>query len=415
MVVNEHFFRHEAGRLVATLTRLFGVKNLALAEDVAQDALVRALEVWKLQGIPDDPSAWLTVAAKRRALDALRRERNAQRFSPDLTRHIQGDWKLAPALESHFGALESEFDQLRLMYACCDPRMAATTQTALFLQLLCGFGVAEIAVAFLTGEAAMQKRLVRAKALLARRKQLFSLDDASALAPRLGALQRALYLLFNEGYHSASDGPAVRAELCQEAMRLTALLLRHGPSATPATRALAALMCLHAARLPARLGPEGGLASLEAQDRSRWDQALLAQGLQLLEESAAGDELTVYHLEAAIASVHARAPSFTETCWDAIVPLYDALFRLQPGPIVALNRAVAIAQRDGAERGLQEVHAIVGAERLERYPFFAATLGELELRLGRRAQAELHFREAAGLARNASERAFLERRAKEAR
>jgi RNA polymerase sigma-70 factor (ECF subfamily) len=217
-------------------------------------------------------------------------------------------------------------------------------------------------------------------------------------------------MLFSEGYHGASAEHTVRVELCAEAMRLATLLREHAPAATPTTCALAALMHLHAARIPARIDSAGDLSSLFDQDRSSWDAALIAEGLVLFERSAAGSELTAYHVEAAIAAMHASAPSVEETDWRSIVSLYDTLMKIDPSPVVALNRAIAIAQCDGDERGLEELQAIVDRDRLSSYPFYAAAMGELERRRGNRESARAHFRSALDLARNEAERRFLERR-----
>jgi RNA polymerase sigma-70 factor (ECF subfamily) len=258
--------------MVATLTRIFGMHNLALAEDVVQDAFCRALEVWKFRGM-------------------------------------------------------------------------------LVLHILCGFTVSEIASAFVSSHAAIQKRLSRAKKVLARSKRLFDISGADDFSERLPAVEPALYLLFNEGYHGASPESAVRAELFHEALRLTALLLEHPLGATPASHALAALMCFHAARLPARVDAAGNLSSLFDQDRARWDLRLVAEGERFLDLSVTGPELTEYHVEAAIAAVHATAHSAEDTDWGAIVSLYDSLMAIRPSPVIALNRAIAIAQHEGAKRG----------------------------------------------------------------
>ncbi|WP_437729884.1 RNA polymerase sigma factor [Sorangium sp. So ce1335] len=405
----EPIFRREAGRMLATLTRVFGVHNLALAEDVVQDALCRALEVWKLRGVPENPAAWLMATAKHRALDALRRERTARTFAPELTRLFEGERPLAPAVDELFGAAAIRDDQLRMMFSCCHPRLPEEAQVALVLHILCGFSASEIAAAFLCTEAAIEKRIARAKKVLAGSSRLFDLTDEEFSA-RLSAVQRALYLLFNEGYHGACPREAVRAELCREAMHLAALLVEHPLASRPATHALAALMCLHAARLPARVDASGHLSSLFQQDRSRWDRALVAEGQRLLDLSATGPELTEYHVEAAIASVHASAGRAEDTSWETIVSLYDTLMAIRPSPVVALNRAIAVAQREGPERGLQEIGAIEGRERLAAYPFYFAAQGELELRRGRREIAGQHFRSALALARNAMERRFFEQR-----
>jgi len=391
--LEDHLFRREHARIVAALTRRFG---LALAEDVAQDAYCRALEVWRVQGIPDNPVAWLTTIAKRRAIDLVRKAATAERLAPEVDREV----------EEAFEPSAIRDEQLRMMFACCQPRLAEEVQLALVLNLLCGFGAPEIAGAFLASRAAIEKRITRGKHELASDRD--SLDLAASEVPaRISTVQRALYVLFSEGYHGTS---AVRAELCAEAIRLVALLAELPAAATPTTHALAALMCLHAARLPARVDADGELNAFADQDRSRWDHALVAEGLAQLDQSASGTTLTAYHVEAAIAAVHASAPSAERTDWAAIVELYERLARIAPSPVVALNRAIAIGKRDGAARGLAELHAIADRERLAHYPFYAAALGELEHELGHADVAREYFARAHALARNDAERRFLAKR-----
>lgn len=406
--LHEHLFRHEAGRMTASLTRLFGVHNLALAEDVVQDAFARALEVWKFQGPPPNPAAWLMTTARNRALDVIRRERTARTFAPELTRLLESEWTASAVVDEAFSGDVVLGEQLRMMFSCCDPGLAEPAQIALILNILCGFGAAEIAAAFLDGRAAVEKRITRGKKALAQSATLFDLSAAD-FAARLSAVHRALYLLFNEGYHGASARETVRAELCDEAMRLAALLREHPVTRTPATFALSALMALHAARLPARLDAAGELQSLWEQDRSLWIGGLIAKGRELLEQSASGDEVTTYHLEAAIAAVHARAPSLADTDWNAIVTLYDQLMRVAPSVVVALNRAIAIGQRDGPDAGLAAIAAIDDIDRLETYPFLPAALAELERRRGNGAAARAHFERAVQLARSDAERRYLEK------
>ena len=410
MGLDEHLFRREAGRMVATLTRIFGVHNLALAEDVVQDAFCRALEVWKFRGVPDNPSAWLMTTAKNRALDVLRRDRTVRNFAPELGRLLESEWTLVPAVEEQFEPHAIRDDELRMMFSCCHPKLTEEAQVALSLHILCGFSVDEVAGAFVSSHAAMEKRITRAKKVLARSKKLFDIVRGEDFTVRLPAVQRALYLLFNEGYHGASPESAVRTELCGEAMRLAGLLREHPPASTPATFALGALMCLHAARLPARLDSSGDLRSLFDQDRSRWDVGLVAEGQRLLDLSAAGPVLTEYHVEAAIAWVHTTAHEAGDTDWNTIVSLYDKLLAIRASPVVALNRAIAIAERAGPQRGLDEIHAIADSDRLVHYPFFHAALGEFELRCGRHETARDHFRRALAVARNSTERQFFEHR-----
>ncbi len=410
MEPSDHLFRHEAGRMVAALTRVFGLHNLALAEDVVQDAFCRALEVWKLRGLPDNPSAWLMKTAKNRALDVLRRERTARTFAPDLGRLLQTEWTVANAVEEIFDPIGIPDDQLRMMFSCCHPRLPEATQVMLVLQLVGGFGVHEIANAFVSSHAAVEKRLTRAKKSLAESGALFDIADAADFSRRLSAVQRALYLVFSEGYHGASARSVVRGDLCREAIRLARLLAEHPLGDTPSTRALCALMFLDVARLPARLDASGELSSLFAQDRTRWDRKMIETGRAWLERSAFGSEVSRYHVEAGIASVHAAAARFDDTDWSEIVSLYDTLMTIAPSPVVALNRAIAVAQLRGPQCGLDAIDAIGDRDRLVRYPFYHAARGELEWRRGRGDVAREHFQAARTLARNPSERRFLAKR-----
>src|SRR5215510_9017277 len=242
MEITDHLFRREAGRMVAALTRVFGVHNLPLAEDVVQEGFCRALEVWRVRGAPENPSAWLMATAKNCALDALRRERTARTFAPELGRLLQSEWTVAPLVEELFGANAIKDDQLRMMFSCCHPRLSEEAQVALILHILCGFSVDEIASAFVSSHAAIEKRIARAKKALAKSKRLFDVAAAAEFSSRLPAVHRALYLLFNEGYHGASPETAVRIELCEEALRLIHLLLECPSTSTPAAHALAALL-----------------------------------------------------------------------------------------------------------------------------------------------------------------------------
>ncbi len=397
--------------MIAALTRVFGPHNLPLAEDVVQDAFASALAVWPLRGVPDNPSAWLMTVARNRALDIVRRERTAERFAPEVARLLESEWTRGPVIEEAFAAESIRDEQLRMMFSCCHPQLAEEAQVALILNILCGMGAAEIAAVFLAGRAAIEKRIARGKKVLAGSRRLFALTERD-FPPRLAAVRRALYLLFSEGYHGAAPDAAVRAELCAEAIRLIRLLREYPPAASPETNALAALMCLHAARLPGRLDAGGELSPFADQDRSRWDATLLAEGLALFEASAAGTHLTAYHVEAAIAATHAAARRFEDTDWSTIVALYDRLLEIAPSPVVGLNRAFALGQRDGPERGLAELRALPGRERLAAYPFYPAAIAELELRRGERASAREHFVAAIALARNPTERHFLENRLK---
>jgi RNA polymerase sigma-70 factor (ECF subfamily) len=295
-----------------------------------------------------------------------------------------------------------------MMFSCCHPCLSEEAQIALILHILCGFNVKEIAQAFVSSHAAIEKRITRAKKILAESTKLFDLADAD-FPSRLSSVLQALYLLFNEGYHGSSPEGAVRMDLCQEAMLLVNLLIEQPALVTPQSYALAALMYLNAARLPTRLDGSGNLVSFFEQDRSLWNHTLIAEGQALLNLSASGTEVTKYHIEAAIASMHTSAARSEDTDWRQIVSLYDMLMAIHPSPVIALNRAIAIAQLDGPERGLQEIHVIHDLHRLSSYPFYPATLGELELRRGNYPVAKAHFSTALSLARNPMERNFLQR------
>ena len=405
----DHLFRRESGRITATLTRIFGPHRLALAEDVVQEAFCRALETWPFRGVPDNPPAWLMTTARNCALDALRRERTAQSSAWQLDNSLQSEWTLGPALDELFAPQAIQDDLLRLMFSCCHPSLPETAQVALILHILCGFSVAEVADAFLSSRAAIEKRITRAKALLSATEAMFDVSAAEDFAGRLPSVLRALYLLFNEGYHGASPA-AIRCELCDEAIRLTAVLLAHPFGVTPETHALAALMALISARLPARTDAGGELMALADQDRTKWDQTRIAEGLRLLDLAARGLTLSPYHIEAAIAAVHASATRPQDTDWRLIVSFYDLLMRIRPSPVVALNRAIAISQAEGPRRGLEELRAHVDPEAMPRYLFYSAALGEMNLSLGRREDARAHFQSARDLARNDLERSFIDRR-----
>ncbi len=375
-----------------------------------QDALCRALEVWKLRGMPENPAAWLMACAKNRAIDVLRRERRARSFAPDLERLLESEWTFTPTIDEAFGPNAIRDDELRMMFTCVNPRLAEEAQVALILHILCGFSVGEIASAFLSSTAAIEKRIVRAKKILSSSKQLFELSGSDDFTARLSAVQRALYLLFNEGYHGSRGDSIVRIELCREAMRLVTLLADHSLASAPTTRALLALMYLHAGRLPTRVDASGCLSPLAEQDRSQWDTELIAEGQRLLELSATGEKVSEYHVEAAIAWCHVTAPSARDTNWGQIVSLYDTLMNIRPSPVIALNRAIAVAQHEGPERGIAALRVIPDRERLDCYPFYPMALGEFELQCGRPAAAREHFTAARPLARNMAEQRFIEQR-----
>lgn len=409
----DHLFRQESGKLVAVLTGIFGTAHVQLAEDVVQEALVRALQTWPYHGVPKNPAAWLTQTAKHLALDALRREKNFQEKQPQIISFMK-HWP-AGGVVGNAPLLDYEIsdDRLRMMFVCCHPLVAREDQVALALKTLCGFSPGEIAAAFLTTEAAVAKRLTRAKQKIREARIPFEIPEGEALGQRLDSVLQALYLLFNEGYKASRGTILVREDLCREALRLTELLVRHPAADRPQTHALLALMLLNAARLPARTDSAGNLLRLQDQDRARWDQQLIAQGMLHLAQSAAGRELSEYHLQAGIMACHCAARDYAATDWRQILELYDRLTAFDDSPVVALNRAVALAEVEGPQAGIAAVNAIRNLQTLESYYLLYAVLGEFELRLKHPQAAAAHFRKALQLAEIKSEQAFLAQRLRE--
>lgn len=406
----EHFFRHETGRLHGALIRLVGVHNLTLAEDVAQEAMLRALRAWSMGGIPPNPSAWITRVAMNLARDALRHQRMSAGKETAIVTHLE---VTAPPPAGPAAAAEIEHeirdDALRLMFVCCHPSVAPDAQVVLALKVMCGFSTAEIARAFFSSEAAIEKQLTRTKQRIAAAGIGFEIPEGEDLGPRLDGVLAALYLLFNEGYKASAGDRLLREELCLEAIRQMSILVNHPAGRTPRSRALLALMLLTAARFPARVDEHGELLRLDDQDRSKWDQALIGRGLMELAAAAEGSELSEYHLQAGIAAIHCMAPDYASTDWARILRHYDELQRLKPSPVVALNRAVAVAHVHGAQAGLETIAAIPGRDRLESHYLFHAVSGELHLRLGNDRAAAESFRRALRLAHVGPEQLYLTR------
>ena len=396
--------------MVATLTRIFGIEHLNLAEDVVQEALIRALQTWPFYGVPQNPAAWIMRASRNLALDAVRRENRFRDKEPEIIATLE-QWP-ASVVVGNAPLLESEIqdDRLRMMFVCCHPLISQEDQVALALKTLCGFSPAEIATAFLTTEAAIAKRLTRAKQKIREAQIPFEIPEGEELVRRLDGVLRSLYLLFNEGYKASSGEKLVREEICQEAIRLAGLLAEHGAGNQPRTHALLALMLLNAARIPTRVDGEGNLLRLQEQDRSRWDQPMIARGMFHFAQSAAGDKITEYHLQAGIAACHCAAKDYASTDWRQILELYDRLIEFDDSPVVALNRAVALAEVQGPQAGIEAVSGIQNLQSLESYYLLYAVLGEFEARLNHSQAAAVHFRKSLHLAEIKSEQGFLSKR-----
>jgi RNA polymerase sigma-70 factor (ECF subfamily) len=403
----EHFFRHEAGRLVSVLTRIFGWRNFDLVEDMVQATLLDALESWRVRGAPDNPSGWVHRVAKNKVLDALRRDQIGQR--------VLGEW--AATRPTHEGRLDEQFldseiedSQLQMMFACCHPRLAREDQLALTLKALCGFGNSEIARALLVGEETVKKRLQRARRDLIDHQIALDPPAAGELARRLDGVHQVLYLLFNEGYSSSEGETAIRADLCEEAARLCHLLCSHPRFRTPATHALMALMLFHAARLESRLDQRGSVLLMEEQDRGKWDRRLIRRAQEFLARSAEGAVISAFHLEAAIACHHCTAKSYAETDWPAILRLYDALLALHRSPVYLLNRAIVVAQIDGPHAGIRALDEAGQDPALRHYHLFDATLGEFYRCAGDLARARQHFEAAWRKTTSPFDRELIDRR-----
>ncbi|MES2708358.1 MAG: sigma-70 family RNA polymerase sigma factor [Verrucomicrobiota bacterium] len=405
--LTDHLFRQESGKMVSVLTGIFGLERLQLAEDVVQEALVRALKTWPFYGVPQNPAAWLMQTAKNLALDYLRREKNFREKQPRIIVDIEQRLSAGEHRDEPFFEDEIKDQRLRLIFACCHPLVPQDAQTALALKTLCGLSPAEIASAFLSSEAAIAKRLTRARQRIQEQKIPFEIPSGADLPPRLDGVLQIVYLLFNEGYKASSGDSLIREELCGEAIRLGVLLTEHPAARLPRTHALLALMLLDAARLPARTDGDGLLLRLQDQDRSKWNRGLIFRGIQQLGLAADGAELSGYHLQAGIAACHCLAPDFASTDWPTILSHYDQWQRLDDSPVVALNRAVALAQVHGPQAGKDAVAAMPYRAQLEGYYLLYAVLGEFEARLGKPAAAAAYFRQALDLTESASERTFL--------
>jgi RNA polymerase sigma factor (sigma-70 family) len=406
--VVEHLFRHEGGKMVAMLTGIFGIEHLTLAEDVVQEALVRALQTWPFYGVPKNPAAWIMRASRNLALDVVRREKVFRDKEPEITRLMDRE---SPSPESaDLTGQEISDDTLRLMFVCCHPAVPAEAQVALALKTLCGFSATEIARAFLTTEAAIAKRLTRAKQKIREARIPFEIPAGEELVRRLDAVLQSLYLLFNEGYKASSGEKLVREDICQEAIRLTGLLAQHAAGNQPKTHALLALMLLNSARIPTRVDDEGNLLRLKEQDRTRWSRPMIARGMFHFAQSAAGDTLTEYHLQAGIAACHCAAKDYESTDWPQILSLYDQLTELDDSPVVGLNRAVAIAQVHGPGAGIEAVAAIEDRQSLESYYLLHAVLGEFESQLNHPEAAARHFRKSLELIQIRAEGVFLSKK-----
>jgi len=396
----DHLFRNRAGQMVAHLTRLLGPEHLDLAEEVVQEALLKALQNWPYSGVPENPAGWLFQVARNAALDAVRHRTLVSKKTAELAALGEMEAHSVFACSRGLGVPgDADFeeqlrdDELRMVLMCCHPALSRDARVALSLKTVGGFSAREIARAFLCEEAAIAQRVVRAKRQMREDGIGLELPHGKELAQRLDSALEAIYLMFNEGYAAQSGPELFRKDLCDEALRLAKLLADSSVS-TPQTHALVALLAFQAARLPARVDSRGEMILLEDQDRSLWDMKLLALGFQHFGCCAEGPEISPYHLQAAIAAVHAGAATEADTDWEKMLELYDQLMEVGPSPVVALNRAVVVAKVNGTAQGLGELHSLAEEKSLRNYYLLPAAQASLLLEMGNREEAARFFREA---------------------
>jgi len=402
----DHLFRHEAGKMIAVLTRIFGLHNLELAEDVVQESFLKALQSWKYGQLPENPSGWLMQVAKNRTIDILRRSRKESIGLADDIHEIEGN-----PIGEFFHTDEIADSQLRMIFTCVHPALKEEDQLALVLKTVSGFSVQEIARALVTNESTIQKRLYRAKEFIKKEKIAFEIPAGSSLTPRLEVVHTFLYLLFNEGYNSGKADELIRKDLCGEAMRLCKSLTEHRICSTPTGYALLSLMCFHAARFDSRLDEDNSIILLQNQDRKKWNGELIQVGYFYLNHSASGEEISVYHLESAIAAEHCLAKAFADTNWQRLLQLYDLLLQMKPSPTVELNRAVVLAEMGEIQKAIDSIIAIHDIESLLRDQYiYSAVLGDLYKRLSDQVKAKEFLEKAFHLTTSQAEKNLIQQK-----
>jgi RNA polymerase sigma-70 factor (ECF subfamily) len=375
-----------------------------------QDTLLKAFNTWKINGLPQNPSAWLFTAARNKAIDVLRQQKRQNEISKNLTPLLQSEYSLVPTVQDTINTNTIDDDQLRMMFVCCHPSLSTEAQVSLILRTLCGFSVTEIAKAFVTGYDTIEKRLTRARQSFRDNNVQFELPVATELDSRLDNVLLAIYLLFNEGYNSTQHEDLIRKDLMNEAMQLCELICRSPAVDHSKAHALMALICFTASRNEARQDAEGNILLLKQQDRNRWNSELIKKGIFHLEASEPGDHISRYQLEAGIAYEHARAADYTATNWKNILQCYDLMCRFYYSPVVEMNRAIVISELHGPAEGIKAINAISNLASLKNYYLLPATLGELHLQLKDHEKANQYFAEAMKLTRSAAEKKLLQQK-----
>lgn len=392
---------------MSVLTKLFGPQNLQLAEDVVQETLLKALNTWKINGLPDNPSAWLFTAARNKAIDVLRQQKTQQQYAKAITPLLQSEYTLSPTVNEMVNAAHVDDDQLKMMFVCCHPELSAEAQVAVILKTLCGFSVAEIAKAFVTNYDTIEKRLYRARQSLKENNVSFGLPPKTELDQRIENVLTAVYLLFNEGYSSTHHDDLIRNDLVQEAIRLCDLVSRSKLVNNGSAHALLSLMYFTAARTEARLDEEGNILLMKDQDRSKWNAAMIGKAIFHLENSAVSENLSRYHIEAGIAFEHAKAVTYESTNWGNILHYYNVLYKIYPSPVIALNRAIVIGELHGPAEAIQVIEAIENITLLKKYYLLPVTLGELHSKLNQNDKATAYFKDALSLTQSAAVKKLL--------
>ncbi|MBO9562337.1 MAG: sigma-70 family RNA polymerase sigma factor [Niastella sp.] len=414
--VVEHLFRHESGKMIAVLTRVFGTHNLSMAEDVVQEAFLKAAQTWRYDQLPDNPAAWLMRVAKNKAIDIIRRQHTYRLYSEELAHHLQAQANEAVSIaEQLFLDTEIADSQLRMIFTCCHPSLKEEDQIALTLKTISGFSTAEIARALVTNETVIQKRLYRAKQFLKEEQIKLEIPTGAQLTERLEIVYAVLYLLFNEGYNSGKEDELIRRDLCVEAMRLALLLTQHPAGNQPATFALLSLMCFQASRFESRMGENNTIILLQHQDRNTWSKELIEKGFQFLTHSSQGQTLTIYHIESAIAAEHCMTDTFENTNWERMLYLYDLLLEMKPTPLVQLNRAIVLAQMKQPQQAIRDIWNIDDVNKLLTSQYlFSAVLGDLYTQVGDGNNARKYLTQAHDLTTSLAEKKLIQEKIKHA-
>jgi RNA polymerase sigma factor (sigma-70 family) len=387
---------------------LFGPQNLQLAEDVVQDTLLTAFSNWKINGLPQNPSAWVFAVARNKAVDVLRQQKRKLHYAKNITPLLQSEYTLVPTVEEFVNTNTIDDDQLRMMFVCCHPCLSSEAQVSLILKTLCGFSVKEIAKAYITSYDAIEKRLYRARQSFREHAVQFELPPNKELDNRLDTVLLAIYLLFNEGYNATQHEDLIRKDFIDEAILLCELMLRCNTIKHTNCHALLALICFTACRNDTRLDAQGNISLLKDQDRTKWNRQLVKKGVYHLEASIDGGTISKYHMEAGIAYEHTRASAYEHTNWKNILNCYDLLVHYYSSPIVELNRAIAIGELYGAAEGIKTIEAIVNVGNLEKYYLLPAALGEMYLQLQQNEKAKTYFLKAIALTQSEKEKDLLE-------